>query len=356
VTERDWDLDRRRFVADERDAAANDREAIADERERLADLREQEADERERALDALARRLGADGSSPAADAAAAFDVEGATGERYGQMGAAAAATRAEARTSRETARVERRKAVDRLQEAVGNDSGGGPLAQAFADLAGELTLTAELDQLLERVVEAAVLVVDECDHASITRYEDGKATTVASTGSQAERYDAVQYEVGEGPSLSAVDEPVVQLDDETRDQWPALAARWDELGSPGLLSCGLLCPVEGPGWPGALNLYSDKDAAFSDHSREVALVLATHCAVAVAVAEGRQAKEDQVANLEQALETRDVIGQAKGVLIGRMGVTPDAAFDMLRRASQRLNLKLRDVARDVVAKAESSPT
>jgi hypothetical protein len=63
VTEQDWDLDRRAFVADERDAVAHDREAIADERERLADLREQEADERERALEALARRLGTDGSS-----------------------------------------------------------------------------------------------------------------------------------------------------------------------------------------------------------------------------------------------------------------------------------------------------
>jgi AmiR/NasT family two-component response regulator len=71
--------------------------------------------------------------------------------------------------------------------------------------------------------------------------------------------------------------------------------------------------------------------------------------VAVAVAEGCQAKEEQLSNLEQALETRDVIGQAKGVLIGRMGVTPDAAFDMLRRASQRLNVKLRDV----VARAET---
>ncbi len=67
---------------------------------------------------------------------------------------------------------------------------------------------------------------------------------------------------------------------------------------------------------------------------------------------------DEIANLEKALETRDIIGQAKGILMARQQIDADAAFDVLRRASQRSNTKLRDVASDLVAsviKAQPAP-
>jgi hypothetical protein len=99
---------------------------------------------------------------------------------------------------------------------------------------------------------------------------------------------------------------------------------------------------------GALNLYSKAEHAFNDASRIAGAVFATHAAVALSSA----MHEEQ---MEEALESRDLIGQAKGMLMAREGVTADEAFEMLRRASQRLNVKLRRVAGAVVDPDSGAP-
>jgi len=96
---------------------------------------------------------------------------------------------------------------------------------------------------------------------------------------------------------------------------------------------------------GSLNLYSTKPAAFGDEARELGAVFAAHAAVALSGAR----KEEQ---LHEALQSRDVIGQAKGLLMARQNVTSDEAFDMLRKASQRLNVKLTAIATQVVSAPE----
>jgi hypothetical protein len=99
---------------------------------------------------------------------------------------------------------------------------------------------------------------------------------------------------------------------------------------------------------GALNLHSKAANAFGEASRTVGLVFAAHAAVALS-----SAIHDE--QMEDALQSRDVIGQAKGILMAREGVDAQEAFDMLRRASQRLNVKLRDVASGVIDRSGAAP-
>ena len=91
---------------------------------------------------------------------------------------------------------------------------------------------------------------------------------------------------------------------------------------------------------GALNLYSKERAAFDDRALAIGSVFATHAAVALA-----SAQHDE--QMLQALLSRDVIGQAKGILMAQQQVTAEEAFEILRRASQRMNMKLRELAERV---------
>jgi hypothetical protein len=99
---------------------------------------------------------------------------------------------------------------------------------------------------------------------------------------------------------------------------------------------------------GALNLYSRRDDAFDDEARAVGAVFAAHAAVALSTAQHE-------AQMDEALASRDLIGQAKGILMARERVTSDKAFEMLRDASQRLNVKLRDLAERVTYTGEGPP-
>ncbi len=91
---------------------------------------------------------------------------------------------------------------------------------------------------------------------------------------------------------------------------------------------------------GAMNLYARTRRAFDDDSEDVGRMLAAHAAVAVAGAEHEE-------NLRTAVNSRDVIGQAKGILMERHKLTADQAFGVLARVSQEMNRKLVDVAREL---------
>jgi hypothetical protein len=95
---------------------------------------------------------------------------------------------------------------------------------------------------------------------------------------------------------------------------------------------------------GSLNAYAPVPDAFNEEAREIGLILAAHASVAALAAYEREALAEWGRNLYGALSSRDVIGQAKGILMERLQVTPEDAFDTLRRSSQQLNVKLRDIA------------
>ena len=218
---------------------------------------------------------------------------------------------------------------------------GGGTADAFAEMARALLAEEDVQATLQKICDLAVETIDGCDHAGISFLKGRKVETPAASDDVPRMVDAIQYEVGEGPCLDAIREhEVFQTGDLGREsRWPQFASRAQrETGITSMLSFRLF--VEGDTL-GALNLHSKAADAFGAESRTVGLVFAAHAAVALSSAIHDEQREE-------ALQSRDLIGQAKGILMAREGITADQAFDMLRRASQRLNVKLRDVAGGVV--------
>lgn len=219
------------------------------------------------------------------------------------------------------------------------------IAELFADVARDLASPEDVDAVLERIVHLAVKTLHNCEDAGISWVEGRKITSPAATGPRPMCVDQIQSEVGEGPCLDAIREHEVFSTGDLRGEarWPNFAVRAHaETGITSVLAFRLF--VEG-NTLGALNLYSTERDAFDDEV-EVALgaVFAAHAAVAIA---SSRREED----LERKAASRDLIGRAKGVLMARSNITDDVAFDMLRRASQRLNVKLTQVATDVVDRA-----
>lgn len=330
--ERNWAADKRSFVADEREATADAREREADERESSADAREAELDEWERLLLDGAASGSADGAHTAS---ALLHTDDAADRRR------MLAQRLEARRRRELAgetRVEasRRRMVD-----------GHPamLAMAFAQIAEHLFEADSYDDVLGRIAEAAVSTIGGCGMASVTVPDQGGYRTAASTSSAATEVDQAQYDADEGPCLDAFAQSVVYAASFPDRRWPSLAARPTESGVRSVLSYRLTSSRDGvDSAAGSLNSYGLTADAFDDEALEIGLVLAAHASVAARTVQERTDLAAAGAGLQQALLSRDVIGQAKGILMERLHVTAEDAFDMLRRSSQHLNLKLRHVA------------
>lgn len=225
---------------------------------------------------------------------------------------------------------------------------GGGSADAFAEMARALLAEDDVQHTLQKICDLAVETIDGCDHAGISFLKGRKVDTPAASDDVPGKVDAIQYEVGEGPCLDAIrDHEVFETGDLGReDRWPHFAIRAQrETGITSMLCFRLFVAGD---TLGALNLYSKAAHAFGDESRTVGLVFAAHAAVALS-----SAIHDE--QMEEALQSRDLIGQAKGILMAREGITADQAFDMLRRASQRLNVKLRDVAGSIVNPPSTSP-
>ncbi len=134
----------------------------------------------------------------------------------------------------------------------------------------------------------------------------------------------------------------------TDERWPTFGPDAAARGIGSLISYKLAADDT----VGALNLYGRRPRAFDDGGRDAASLLAIFASVVLASTHARL----QAVQLRQALESRDVIGQAKGILMERERVTADAAFDMLRRASQQVNRKLRDLAEDIASTGEEPPS
>lgn len=355
--ERDWNADKREFVADRRDDIAAERDDTADvrdrtavKRERLADERDAELDERSDELDARAAELGLP-SAPTQEAR----------DHAATKTADAAAERDTARQQldqrggkRDDASAARDEAAKRRQAATPTTG----LALAFAEIARYLYEADNFDEVLARVVETAVETVAGCDMASVTiRVKEATFRTAASTHPAALAADEAQYEANEGPCVDAVDEAVVHTPFLPDQRWPTLGLGLVDSGMQSVISYRLLASSTAGALtdgtpPGSLNAYAGTPNAFDDEAQEIGLILAAHASVAVRAVHERQALEQLGRNLHQALSSRDVIGQAKGILMERLRVTPEDAFDLLRRSSQQLNTKLRAIAQQLTETGE----
>jgi hypothetical protein len=210
--------------------------------------------------------------------------------------------------------------------------------------------------VVDRVVQSALAVVPGAQMVSVTLRcaDDENFTTVAASHELAERADALQAEEDDGPARTATLREglgvALASDLLGEDRWPKAGPRLHhELGLRAVLATGMF-PGGDPPRFGALNFYSRDGGGLDGADRDHALVLAAHAATAISAAKGRRASDLREAQLGEALRSRDVIGQAKGILMERRGYDAEQAFDVLRRTSQELNVKLREVAETLVSR------
>jgi transcriptional regulator with GAF, ATPase, and Fis domain len=218
------------------------------------------------------------------------------------------------------------------------------LVEAFAAIASSIQASEDYEQTLRRLTETAVDTVDGCEAASLSLVERGVPVTRAATSPLASRGDQRQYDEGEGPCLdAAMQERWLYTSDVATDQrWPRSCGRMHrELGVGSMFSCRLTLDAAPKQTLGGLNLYATSRDAFDHDDRMLAILLSSMAAVVVD-ASRRQAQ------LRAALESRQVIGEAVGILRHQSNLSSDEAFEVLIHASQRMNLKLRDVARRIV--------
>ena len=220
--------------------------------------------------------------------------------------------------------------------------GSSSLSERMADVARELQDQHDPVSTVQSGVELAVQNVGGCDAASVSIvYARRKVSTPASTDALAVTGDQLQYETGEGPCLSAIwdDEtvyvPDLAHDPRWRDWGPRLA---ETTGARSSFSVRLFTIKD---TLGALNLYATKPDAFSEADRAEAVAIAAHIAVAVAAAQNLE-------HYETALDSRTIISQACGIVMERFDIDAMRAFALLTRLSSTQNVKLRDVANELV--------
>ncbi|MEJ3657912.1 ANTAR domain-containing protein [Actinomycetes bacterium KLBMP 9759] len=232
-------------------------------------------------------------------------------------------------------------------------SSSGALAAQFVELAEVLLTASTVNEVLTKVMYAARAVVADASEVSVTlRGRDGRFHTPVATAPFAERLDVLQYDLDEGPCVEATRTPGIGLtasaDLRASVEFPRWGPAAAEFGLRSVLAVGLF-PGGDPPRMGALNLYSTVPNGLDGADRDIALILAAHASTALATTTAVTAGELVAAQLRTALDSRDVIGQAKGILMERRGISADEAFEVLRAASQNLNVKLTDVARTLAS-------
>ena len=221
---------------------------------------------------------------------------------------------------------------------------GPGTARQLSELARDLEAEPDLEAVMQRIVLAVVHELAGATAAAITLVDRGQVSSPVHSSELAVRVGTIESETGEGPCVdSSRDEITIRIDDlRQSSQWPLFADRAVDLGVLSMLSFQLFA---GHDSMGALNVYSDTPGAFDSQDEETGLMLASHAALAMSA-------RKKITGLRTAMDTRDLIGQAKGILMERYKIDGGRAFDLLARLSQHTNRKLRDVASDLVFTGE----
>jgi GAF domain-containing protein len=229
------------------------------------------------------------------------------------------------------------------------------LRSSLADLAGLVTGTMGLDELLSRVATFASRAIPGADGAGVTLLEAGgdinRVEAMAASAPFVAEIDEIQYGVlHEGPCISAALERRTVRSGSLggEKQWPHFGPRVGRLGVHSVLSLPLLIPDQ---VVGAINVYAHAKDVFDDHAAELGELFAAPAAVAVHNALVLAQAMALTSQLQTALSTRPVIDQAIGIIRGRSGCSADEAFARLRTISQHENTRLSTVAARVVDEA-----
>ena len=222
--------------------------------------------------------------------------------------------------------------------------------KAFAALGAYLEGDLPLNQALDQLAHLACLAVPGCTMVGITLFDGSTHTTAIHTHDEPPVIDQAQYDADRGPCLDAMRHGRVEhmADTAADDRWPEFAAAARAVGVQSTLSLPMLV---GDRVVGGFNMYGLQPDAFTGDSAKTAAEFAAQAGLAVGSALAFWQQHELVHHLEEALKSRPVIEQAKGMIMAREGVDADEAFDILRRASQRQNRKLRDVAVEIVERS-----
>ena len=205
-----------------------------------------------------------------------------------------------------------------------------------------------LNKLLSMILESAVEALG-FDAATVTARQGRDLATAQATDQRLVGLDEAQYESGEGPCLEVLDphEPIY-LDDagDPDERWMHFAQTAEHLGVESSLSVHL--PLDTDTVAGSLNLYARHQVELSDKEIQRALPFATQVATAMESINLYRSTAKLAENMAEAMRTRAVIEQAKGMLMAENQITADEAFQLLSRTSQAANTKLRDVAQRLV--------
>ena len=222
------------------------------------------------------------------------------------------------------------------------------LVAVSARMAGVLLTRETVSSGLQLIVTLMGETLPTSSGAGVTLVDSkGRRTTAAASDELTERADALQYELDEGPCLAAwASRSVVRVDEmSTEGRW----RRWCEAVAPLGLHSALSAPMlAGDGSLGAIKVYG-RQGAFDEHAERVLTLFAAQAGVLVANLQTHEDAQRLSEGLRGALHSRDVIGQAKGILMNSRGLDEQGAFLELVAASQRQNRKLVDIAGDVVS-------
>lgn len=216
------------------------------------------------------------------------------------------------------------------------------IAQAIAVAARSINQTQSIEETLQAIVDAARDSVPGFDQVGIsTLHKSGKVETRAATGKLVHQLDELQYDLGEGPCVDTLRETDVVVAPRIRhdQRWPRYVPAAVELGLRSQLAVRLY--LDDRGTLGGLNLYSTTSDEVEPESEATAELFAAHAAIALGNARQRE-------TLNEALQSRKVIGQAIGIVMERYEMNEDRAFAFLVRASSHANIKVRDVAQELV--------
>ncbi len=228
------------------------------------------------------------------------------------------------------------------------------LADSIRQLAAFSVVDGTMTETLHRIAVLANSTLEGSAMVGLTLSVQGDPATPVFTDEDAPEIDSVQYKTGVGPCLDSFRNGVSYSNPSTATdtRWPTFSAACLARGILSTLSVPVLSKDEKLG---AANFYSRSEGAFTADDETVASAFAAQAAVVIGNSRAYRSARDLGEQLTQALESRAAIEQAKGLLMST-GVNSDQAFELLRKASQRENRKLRDIAVDLVADAERRAT
>lgn len=230
------------------------------------------------------------------------------------------------------------------------DPATDPLDRSLAALSAYFVGDLSVGEVLDKICRAAIDAIEPAVLAGLSMTVDARVGTYVYTAPEVIELDKPQYDTGEGPCVEAFRTGLPVMVEATCEPGPYPEFRSNACAR-GMLSV-MSTPLNTPDHTvGALNLYATSVRAFTPEHQHVVLAFAAHAAYVLLNHQAYWDARSLSENLQQAMLSRAEIEQAKGIIMGATGCTADEAFEQLKLQSQAENIRLRDIAREIVARS-----